>query len=750
MDGFLGKAVAAAMSSGSGSASGGSGSGAGPAKPGLVEKLVNKAVDKAMQNPELVKKFATQAVVSAMAAPGAKEGAGGSSVASKLMNKFMKPHDSWYKPISICVPPTGARQDIQAARNRAAIVRPGLLQAKPEDEYELSYVYGLDASNADVHARSVAPLLRKLVEGYNVTVVLFGATGSGKTTALEGSRGRDARGGPEGDGLVHLAADELFELIHGKAVLVGEAVAKKRRMPSAKGFDYFVEASYVELYDEACRDLLAKGPGASAALPVVEDVDEGPVVAGLRTRTAKSADELRAVFNLGRANRDTQARAGSALAGLRTRCPIAGRCPSELYAVTMMDLGSVHERAAALFSVWLAQYAPAAAHGEEDRVTVSRLTFVDMPGAERLGMDTEVLRLREGLQINRSLVAFASVLRRLAEEGSSEFANYDESVLTRLTADALGGNALTLVVGTLRQGEWEASATTLRHLAVARRVRNYPIINHGRARGLLHKIRFRLLGFVEDRETLRDQLGAAPAEGDPADFALSAARVRDMEARLLEEREEKAALAAEKGALQARLAKLKDAGTGELREKAELQEALIRSEEQRLAVSRALIDFQMEVNEGKQAWEGERFSLEQRILELEAGRMEHWVKAEDAAALADARDELNRRLRDVQDDLQRARKAKAAADGMLEEAQQEVRRLNQLLATLEAAGAGDTAALLRPANDDEEALAVRAVAAGGAVAPAAAAGAARPKVNLGEIRTQLQRQVGAGAGPPGV
>ncbi|KIZ06413.1 Kinesin-like protein FLA10 [Monoraphidium neglectum] len=199
-----------------------------------------------------------------------------------------------------------------------------------------------------------------------------------------------------------------------------------------------------------------------------------------------------------------------------------------------------------------------------------------MPGAERLGMDPEVLRLREGLQINRSLSAFASVVRRLAEEGSSEFANYDESVLTRLLADALGGNSLALVVGTLRQGEWEASSTTLRHLAAARGVRNFPIVNHGRARGLLHKIRFKLLGVIEDRETLRDQLGAAPAEGDPADFALSAARVRDMEARLLEEREEKAALAAEKAALQARLAKLKDAGTDELREKAELQEALIR------------------------------------------------------------------------------------------------------------------------------------------------------------------------------
>jgi hypothetical protein len=63
-------------------------------------------------------------------------------------------------------------------------------------------------------------------------------------------------------------------------------------------------------------------------------------------------------------------------------------------------------------------------------------------------------------------------------------------------ADALGGNSLALVVGTLRQGEWEASSTTLRHLAAARGVRNFPIVNHGRARGLLHKIRFKLLGVI--------------------------------------------------------------------------------------------------------------------------------------------------------------------------------------------------------------------------------------------------------------
>jgi hypothetical protein len=43
----------------------------------------------------------------------------------------------------------------------------------------VSYVYGPDASNGDVHERSLAPLLRKLLEGYNVVVLVLGATGGG-------------------------------------------------------------------------------------------------------------------------------------------------------------------------------------------------------------------------------------------------------------------------------------------------------------------------------------------------------------------------------------------------------------------------------------------------------------------------------------------------------------------------------------------------------------------------------------------
>ncbi len=65
-------------------------------------------------------------------------------------------------------------------------------------------------------------------------------------------------------------------------------------------------------------------------------------MSGLTYRLARDASELRSSFNTGRAQRGTH----------------------------MTDLGSVHERAASLFTVQLSQFAPAAVPGEEDRVLV--------------------------------------------------------------------------------------------------------------------------------------------------------------------------------------------------------------------------------------------------------------------------------------------------------------------------------------------------------------------------------------------
>ena len=93
-------------------------------------------------------------------------------------------------------------------------------------------------------------------------------------------------------------------------------------------------------------DVSAEGQAASP-LAVVED-PEGWHVAGLRSRLARNADELAQIFKAG--------------------------CQARDHGST--DLGSVHDRAAAIFTIRLAQFNPAADAEDQDTATVSLLSRV--------------------------------------------------------------------------------------------------------------------------------------------------------------------------------------------------------------------------------------------------------------------------------------------------------------------------------------------------------------------------------------
>ena len=82
---------------------------------------------------------------------------------------------------------------------------------------------------------------------------------------------------------------------------------------------------------------------AVTKLAVVED-PEGWHVAGLRSRLARNATELTQMFEAGCQARDHG----------------------------LMDLGSVHDRAAAVFTIRLAQFNPAAEAEDEDTATVGQ------------------------------------------------------------------------------------------------------------------------------------------------------------------------------------------------------------------------------------------------------------------------------------------------------------------------------------------------------------------------------------------
>ena len=86
----------------------------------------------------------------------------------------------------------------------------GLIDAnnRVRDEFDVSEVYSQDAATTTLFKQSFPAYLRAIVEGVNVSVFLYGTTGSGKSHTMEG-KGADV-------GLVPLISDNLFNVLEEK------------------------------------------------------------------------------------------------------------------------------------------------------------------------------------------------------------------------------------------------------------------------------------------------------------------------------------------------------------------------------------------------------------------------------------------------------------------------------------------------------------------------------------------------------
>ena len=79
----------------------------------------------------------------------------------------------------------------------------------------------------------------------------------------------------------------------------------------------------------------------------------------------------------------------------------------------------------------------------------SQLNLVDLAGSENVSKaKCEGMRIKEGGNINKSLLALSSVINKLSQNNKS-FVNYRDSKLTRLLQSALGGNSKTTIICTM-------------------------------------------------------------------------------------------------------------------------------------------------------------------------------------------------------------------------------------------------------------------------------------------------------------
>ncbi|XP_020289995.1 centromere-associated protein E-like isoform X2 [Pseudomyrmex gracilis] len=131
------------------------------------------------------------------------------------------------------------------------------------------------------------------------------------------------------------------------------------------------------------------------------------------------------------------------------------------------------------------------------RASSSRLHLVDLAGSESAATCSGVHRLKEGANINKSLVALGNVISALAERGSTgtgpgkRYIPYRDSSLTWLLKDALGGNATTIMLATISpaSGSYNETAHTLRFAQRAQSVVNRPMVNEDPVERIIRELK---------------------------------------------------------------------------------------------------------------------------------------------------------------------------------------------------------------------------------------------------------------------
>lgn len=312
------------------------------------------------------------------------------------------------------------------------------------NDFAFDNVFTEESTQEDVYNSVVQPVVRRFLAGENGTVFAYGATGAGKSYTMLGQRFADRTMFPTSDeessrGLIHRALEEVLLDV------------ENRRREGALGEGLSLHLSFCEIYNDQVQDLLAAPSTSTSILPqpkylqLREDADRGVVeVAGLSERDVRSVGDAIAALQQGTALRRTDATGANAVS-------------SRSHAIIQLQLRHLKRT-----------------NDGRERMIESRFTFVDLAGSERASAtNNRGMRLQEGANINKSLLALGNCINALSE---NRHVKYRDSKLTLFLKPSLEGNCNLVMVANINpaQTSYEDSLHTLTYAARAKAIKIRP------------------------------------------------------------------------------------------------------------------------------------------------------------------------------------------------------------------------------------------------------------------------------------
>ncbi|XP_057973619.1 kinesin-like protein KIN-4A isoform X2 [Malania oleifera] len=361
--------------------------------------------------------------------------------------------------VAVHIRPLIGDERLQGCKDCVTVI-PGKPQAQiGSHSFTFDHIYGSSGSPPSVmFEECVSPLVEGLFQGYNATVLAYGQTGSGKTYTM----GTGFKDGCQ-TGLIPQVMNALF-----------------RKIETLKHQTEFqLHVSFIEILKEEVQDLLdtslsksenANGNAGKVTVPgkppiQIRETSNGVItLAGSTEVSVTTLKDMATCLEQGSLSRAT----GS------TNMNNQSSRSHAIFTITVEQMRKLNP-------TFLGDSSPT--EGMSEEYLCAKLHLVDLAGSERAKRTgSDGLRFKEGVHINKGLLALGNVISALGDEKKRKegaHVPYRDSKLTRLLQDSLGGNSRTVMIACISPADINAEETlnTLKYANRARNIQNKPVVN---------------------------------------------------------------------------------------------------------------------------------------------------------------------------------------------------------------------------------------------------------------------------------
>ena len=272
----------------------------------------------------------------------------------------------------------------------------------------IDQVISTTSTNKEIFEELFKPNIHHILNGINMTIFAYGQTSTGKTYTMQGEI-------PDNAGIIPLTLEELFKQIKNDKDII----------------DSQIGVSFIEIYNESINDLL---DSSKINLDLRETPNREVIVNNLTEIKIRNHEQALNLLIKGNESR--------------------------IVASTKLNEKSSRSHVIFRLNIEITKNVKKNNFGEEEIEKVllkNHINLIDLAGSENSNKTGCVgQRLKEGSNINKSLLALSNVINKLSQNtgnnnSSSQnfFVNYRDSKLTRLLQNSLGGNSKTSIICTI-------------------------------------------------------------------------------------------------------------------------------------------------------------------------------------------------------------------------------------------------------------------------------------------------------------